>query len=98
MTQTAKLGTRDFVCARGIRLKVERDVHAWYEILFNPELPDEEAVDDVERVERQRYGPARRDAQGRANDVVLCRGIRVVETKRIAGSLVHEADICSSEL
>src|SRR5215831_14832149 len=45
--QAAKFRARHFVGAGLICLEVERNLHAWYDVLLQPQLANEEVVDHI---------------------------------------------------
>src|SRR4051812_23604416 len=98
MAEAAKLGAGDLINADLVGLEMERDLHAGHDVLFHAELADEEIVDDVARVHDQFDRTPDGNLDGSADDIVLSRGVLVIETVRVAGGIVDELEIGAAEL
>src|SRR5579883_1442202 len=97
MAQPAELRARHFVGADLVGLEVQRNFHAGDDILLHPQLPHEEVVDDVARMQDELDVPAGGHLERGAHDVVLGRGVLVVEAERVAGGIIDEFEIGAAE-
>src|SRR3954454_199620 len=98
MAEAAELGARDLVNADLIGLEMERDLHTGHDVLFHAQLADEEIVDDVAGVHDEFDRTADGNLDGGADDVVLARGVLVIEAVGVAGGIVDELEVSAAEL
>src|SRR5207302_6356679 len=98
MAQATQLGAGDLVYADLVGLEYERNLHAGDNVLLDAQLANEEIMDYVARVHNQPDGLAHGDLERPAGNVVLGRGLFVIDADWIAGRIVDVLELRVAEL
>src|SRR5262249_28322976 len=98
MPQSAQFGAGDLVAPCLDRSEVHVDSHSRNQILFKPQIGDEEAMYHVLGPQYQVDRPVHRHRHSGADDVVLACRILFVDANRVAGRIVYLLGISSAEL
>src|SRR5262249_6338832 len=98
MPQSAQFGAGDLVAPCLDRSEVHVDSHSRNQILFKPQIGDEEAMYHVLGPQYQVDRPVHRHRHSGADDVVFARRVFFVDPDRVTGRIVYLLGISPAEL